>query len=110
MPRYFLFAVALFGIAHLMYISSFGFRPLKLKIALILGFIEFCLSYYLLPFVKDYTLKVILMCYVTILFSMIWRSISQVKVASFKSLPVIFGAIGKIFNQSLKFKIFKIIF
>ncbi|RNA19917.1 lysoplasmalogenase TMEM86A [Brachionus plicatilis] len=94
--KFFLVAVALFGIAHLIYISSFGFKPLRLKIAFILGFIEFCLSYYLLPFVEDYTLKIILIGYVTILFSMIWRSISQVNLQSYHSLPSIFGAIGSI--------------
>lgn len=93
--RYFLIAVALFAFAHLIYISSFGFKPLNLRLALILGIVEFCLAYYLLPFVKDYTLKIILMGYVTILFSMIWRSVSQVKSDSLNNLPRIFGAIGK---------------
>ncbi|CAF0826782.1 unnamed protein product [Brachionus calyciflorus] len=95
--KYFLVAVGLFALVHIIYLSSFGFRPFRLRIFLIIALIETCCFFYLIPFIKNYLLKYILTRYVTLLFMMIWRSISQINFyTGYNDWSKISGALGSI--------------
>jgi hypothetical protein len=86
------YAALAFGIAHFIYISSFGFRPFSIGTAVPVFAIELCVVAYIFPFIEDPPMKVIMPSYMTILFVMVWRSI--VKYDS-RDIANIFGAIGK---------------
>jgi hypothetical protein len=86
-----MYAAISFGVAHTLYISSFGFAPLNLLTAVPVFTIEFCVVGYLYPFIDEPAMKIVLPSYMTILFVMVWRSI--VKFDWF-DVASIFGSMG----------------
>ena len=92
--RYFLPAVGLFALVHILYTTTFGFRPLKMK----LGFVYFSLmaviSYFIIPLIQDAELKIILPLYSVLLLTMAWRAMAKVNLNSIR-LPQLLAGLGK---------------
>ncbi|XP_068245035.1 lysoplasmalogenase TMEM86B-like [Palaemon carinicauda] len=72
----FLYGIALFGIGHLIYIKTFGFRPMKLLLGGALFAANFLiLSFFALPYVKPASFRVGITIYSLLLGTMSWRAL-----------------------------------
>ncbi|CAG0905119.1 unnamed protein product [Cyprideis torosa] len=74
----FVHGVAAFAIAHILYISAFGFSPLKPAIGGILGGVAFVGYYFAAPF-RNGPLVYIIPMYIILLTVMCWRAIARVQ-------------------------------
>ena len=108
-PSYFLISVLLFAIAHIIYIYSFGFKPLRFDLFILIMLVHVCSCLYFVPYLKIPTLKIALPAYVTLLLVMVWRSMSRVNLKHIDSY-LLAGALGKYFHSVNFLKIRLIIF
>ncbi|XP_044134140.1 lysoplasmalogenase [Bufo gargarizans] len=96
-PDYFQLGMIMFGLAHLMYTTAFGFHPLNLRIFLVIalfcvGFYSMTFSYLTGPFVY------MVAGYTMLIGTMTWRALSRVSLTSHKfSWAWISAAVGSIF-------------
>lgn len=79
---YFIFGIASFGIAHLIYLSAFGIKPFNLRLAWALTGCAIMASALYVPHIKSYVLKVAVPIYMLLLLSMLWRAISRLDLFS----------------------------
>ncbi|XP_056397686.1 lysoplasmalogenase, partial [Hyla sarda] len=95
-PEYFQLGMVMFGLAHIMYTTAFGFHPLNLRIFIVIAM--FGVSFYSLtfqylggPFVYMVAGYTMLICIMT------WRALSRVNLASSKfSWAQVSAAVGSI--------------
>jgi len=78
--EYFMYGVASFGIAHILYFTAFGIKPfnIRLALALVACFMTACAVY--LPNLNNYLLKLLVPVYMILLFSMCWRAVSRLQI------------------------------
>lgn len=71
--------VGFFGVAHVMYIFAFGFRPLRLQIYI--GLCAFgCLFYwYIYAGLTDSILKLSVLFYILVIVGMNWRALAKIR-------------------------------
>ena len=69
--------MAFFGLAHILYILAFGFKPLNLKLAFFCySLASISISIYFNA-IDDFTLKYGVSIYTVLIFTMIWRSLAR---------------------------------
>ena len=85
--------MASFGIAHILYISAFGLKPLKLKLGLFLFSLAALSIYIYSNLISDAILKYGVSIYSILIFTMGWRSVA----AYTRNKNEIFCVIGKKF-------------
>ncbi|XP_068245854.1 lysoplasmalogenase TMEM86B-like [Palaemon carinicauda] len=74
----FLYGIVAFGIAHGIYIKTFGFRPMKLLLGGALFALNFfILSFYALPYIRPASFRVGITIYSLVLVTMGWRSLAR---------------------------------
>lgn len=78
--RFFVYGIIAFGIAHIIYLTAFGIKPLNYKFALALTILSLPVSAFYIPFLQNYLLKVIVPVYMIILLSMLWRAVSRLQI------------------------------
>ncbi|XP_039267153.2 lysoplasmalogenase TMEM86A-like [Styela clava] len=76
---YFIHGVACFGIAHLMYIFAFGFRPLRPQIYLLLSCVGFAIYWYIYAGLTDTVLKFSVLGYILVIVGMNWRAVAKIR-------------------------------
>ncbi|XP_043915150.1 lysoplasmalogenase [Protopterus annectens] len=95
-PQFFLHGMVMFGIAHLLYITAFGMRPLKLKIFLVFALLGGTLYFIMHPYLQEpflYTVGI----YTALICIMGWRALARVKLSSYGwSWTRAYSAIGAI--------------
>ncbi|KAG9481603.1 hypothetical protein GDO78_010701 [Eleutherodactylus coqui] len=96
-PEYFQLGMVMFGLAHIMYTTAFGFHPLNLRIFIFIallcgGFYSVTFSYLSGPFVY------MVAGYTMLIGTMTWRALSRVNLASHTfSWTCVSAALGSIF-------------
>ncbi|CAF0765113.1 unnamed protein product [Brachionus calyciflorus] len=78
--EFFIFGVISFGIAHIIYLTAFGLKPLNHKFAVALFILALPISALYIPFLSNYVLKVIVPVYMGLLLSMLWRAVSRLQI------------------------------
>ena len=69
--------MASFGLAHILYITAFGLKPLKIKLGCIIYSIAALMIYFYFNMIKDPVLKYGVSIYTILIFTMIWRSLAR---------------------------------
>ncbi|OCT73155.1 lysoplasmalogenase-like protein TMEM86A [Xenopus laevis] len=94
--EFFLHGMVMFGLAHLMYITAFGFRPLRLHLFILLALL--CATFFLftLPYLHGPFLYMV-PGYSALIGTMAWRALARVSLASYKfSWAHISAALGSL--------------
>jgi uncharacterized membrane protein YhhN len=68
-----------FAIAHLLYVSAFGFKPLRPILGALLFTSSAPMIYFYFNIIEDVILKYGVSVYTILLFTMGWRALSRVK-------------------------------
>lgn len=77
-PDYFLYGMAAFGVAQIMYSSAFGFKPLKPKLGAFLYCISAIANYIVIPGLHG-PLLIGVPLYNVLLMTMVWRAMARVQ-------------------------------
>jgi uncharacterized membrane protein YhhN len=80
-----------FGLAHILYILAFGFKPLKLKLAFLSYSISSITIYIYFNAINDPILKYGVLIYTILIFTMIWRSLAGFEMNSLKNYYSVAG-------------------
>lgn len=92
----FISGMSAFSLAHIFYISAFGWKPLKLHFGIIFLLIGLPINYFYYKNINDPVIKYAVPFYSILLFTMVWRSFSRIK--NFKKIKQnqseIFSSIG----------------
>lgn len=88
-------AAIIFGLAHCFYITTFGFKTLKLPIGIVNLLVVVGFAYYLVPFVSVYEEKLLVPIYFGLLLTMIWRALAKINL-DYIQAPQLIAGLGAI--------------
>ena len=94
--RFLIIAVIIFALVQIVYISAFGFKPFEHGVGCIVFSVELIVYTSILPYIRNEVFLWLFPVYITLLFTMIWRSVALLNFKDdvFFSQRV-FGAIGE---------------
>lgn len=78
-PKYFLWGMFAFGMAHIVYISAFGFHPINLYAGVVCGVVGALVHYLMYPGLQGTIFSITVPVYNIVLLMMVWRAVARVQ-------------------------------
>ena len=89
-------AVGLFAFVHILYTTTFGFKPLRMLLGILVYTLMVGVASYVLPKIGQMELKMVFPIYMFLIHTMLWRALAKLNLSSL--IHIGFGACASQFK------------
>ncbi len=99
-------AVGLFAFVHILYTTTFGFKPLRMLLGILVYTLMVGVASYVLPKIGQMELKMVFPIYMFLIHTMLWRALAKLNLKNIRYVQIMI-ALGKSIIRNIDSKYLK---
>ncbi len=99
-------AVGLFAFVHILYTTTFGFKPLRMLLGILVYTLMVGVASYVLPKIGQMELKMVFPIYMFLIHTMLWRALAKLNLKNIRYVQIMI-ALGKLIIRNIDSKYLK---